>query len=64
MIVFVIAFVVAFVKSFVIGLVIAFVIVFVIAFVNFGPDQLHYSIHFKIRSTFDLCLYMHRSTLV
>ena len=31
---------------------------------NFGPDRLHYSIQFNIRSNFDLCVYMHRSTLV
>ena len=43
---------------------------FVIAFVitccdsNFGPDRLHDRIHFNIRNTFDLCMDMHRSTLV
>ena len=31
---------------------------------NFGPDQLHNRIHFNIRQSFDLCMYMHRSTLV
>ena len=52
--------------AFVIAIVIAFMIAFVIAFCdsNFGPDQLHNVIHFNIRSTFDLCMYMHRSTLV
>ena len=52
--------------AFVIAIVIAFMIAFVIAFCdsNFGPDQLHNMIHFNIRSTFDLCMYMHRSTLV
>ena len=46
-----------------IHLVIAFLIAFVIAFCdsNFGPDPLHYRIHFNIRFTFALCMYMHRS---
>ena len=31
---------------------------------NFGPDPLHYRIHFNIRSFLNMCMYMHRSTLV
>ena len=56
---------------FVIAFVIAFVITFVIAFViticdrncdsfcdsKFGPDQLHYSIHVRIRSNFSVHVY-------
>ena len=30
----------------------------------FGPDPLHYRIHFNIRSILNMCRYMHRSTLV
>ena len=52
--------------AFVIAIVIAFMIAFVIAFCdsNFGPDRLHDMIHFNIRNAFDLCMYMHRNTLV
>ena len=31
---------------------------------NFGPDPLYDGIHFSIRNTFDLRMYMHKSTLV
>ena len=31
---------------------------------NFGPDPLYNGIHFSIRNTFMLCMYIHKSTLV
>ena len=67
---FVIAFMIAILLAFVITCVITFVITFVVAFViafviqTFGSDQLHDMIHFNIRNAFDLCMFMHRSTLV